>query len=583
MEIWGEGMIKEYVVELGLDVAKDKILEEKNNYVLRTRLEKYIEQQLKINDYSGREEELDFEGLVNYIREDLIEDVQRRIFGTCQERRIARETIIGKAVAYSQAKTTLSRQRAIRLTEAALDCIKDFYRKKANKDILLAAAQIEDTIITVFTEQMNANVESLKQEQEEKFEQVSNQISLEIQKNSVMSLEKNMQYMRDGKYGQVESSLSDWLTAMGCIHTLFPDYRFDIESVTHRFYSKPVTQSAVVKYPPKIRCTGTISMGGKPITRLNYGLIDYANRHQLPITLNVVTAKKFLGNELDPIQHEAEELVGESITIQPTPFPVAQPCSISLNEKVMFDFILFRTQEILDDGTVIISNIEQQNCPFKITMTANLQTQKSTYAIKTEDPNNEELLQYLYFIKRATDGGEISIKVLSLGEELARGNLGSVDYKSDFESIDEEISFLENVVLIEKYFKEKICIPEEIYQEDFNAISYLSSMIRGEECQGGWSKLELSLGFTDELKKKISEMDETPFCLSYVGDMEVPLYDKTYKLSAIKRFEAVKFQDLDRLKKKAEVLEQGDDIKIKFLPEDEGNGVWIDSIYTDKK
>lgn len=323
-------------------------------------------------------------------------------------------------------------------------------------------------------------------------------------------------------------------------------------------------------------------MNGKYLQKFDVNTIDYANRHQLPITLNVITAKKLLGNIDDPIQHEAEKLIGESFIIQPKPFPPAFPCSISLDGNVMFDYILFRTEEILDDGTIIISNREQENCPFRIGMSVNMKLGKTTYSVDTVEPTNEELLQYLRFLTRADRGETISIKVLLLGEELATGKLGNVKYRSGFDKIETEMDFLEKIVAIEHYYNDTISIPEEIMLDDFQAISYLYSLINGEECTGSWSKLDFSMALTEELKQRISESDDTKFALSYIGSINVSFYGKSYELSVIRTFDSVVYQDIERLKKKAEILDVGDTIKLVFLPGSKENGTWRDRINTDE-
>lgn len=319
-------------------------------------------------------------------------------------------------------------------------------------------------------------------------------------------------------------------------------------------------------------------MDGKYLNKFDDNTIDYANRHQLPITLNVVTAKKLLGDIDDPIQHEAENFIGESFTIPPKPFPPAFPCSISLNGDVIFDYILMSIEEILDDGTVVMSNQKQNNCPFKIKMSANMKLGKMKYSFNTVEPTNEELLQFLRFLMRASLGETISIKVLSIGEELATGKVGNVEYKSDFDRIESEVDFLEKIVTIEHYYKDIISIPKEITVDDFQTISYLSSLIDGKEVTGSWSKLEFSMTLTDELKQRIAEMDDTQFALSYVSNITVSFYGKSYELPAIRRFDSVVYQDIEHLKKKAEVLDIGDIIKMVFLPGDGDSGTWRDRI-----
>ncbi len=563
-----------YMVSLGLEAVKDKIQSEYESRQVRERLNDFILRQKKINWNCTSEEEIDFGGLIEYIQTNFLEDVQMRLFGNRNERRTARNTIMCRAISYSQAHTSLSRERTIWITETAIDTLREFYKRKINRELKFIAAQVEDTVVEVTAEQTEGIIHVVKSTGKH----VVGTLSDKLDNMESMSIEKNMQRMRNEDIGQVEDTVSNFFDALGSTHILFPDYTYEYEGKNRQFYSKPLSREALEKYPPRIACTGTIQMDGKYLNKFDDNTIDYANRHQLPITLNVVTAKKLLGDIDDPIQHEAENFIGESFTIPPKPFPPAFPCSISLNGDVIFDYILMSIEEILDDGTVVMSNQKQNNCPFKIKMSANMKLGKMKYSFNTVEPTNEELLKFLRFLMRASLGETISIKVLSIGEELATGKVGNVEYKSDFDRIESEVDFLEKIVTIEHYYKDIISIPKEITVDDFQTISYLSSLIDGKEVTGSWSKLEFSMTLTEELKQRIAEMDDTQFTLSYVSNITVSFYGKSYELPAIRRFDSVVYQDIEHLKKKAEVLDIGDIIKMVFLPGDGDSGTWRDRI-----
>lgn len=355
-------MIIDYIVGIGLDAVKDKIHDESEEQILRDRLKNFIERQLKINFHCTLEEEIDFGGLSNYIQNDLITDVQSRLFGNRKERGIARTIIINKSISYSQAHTSLSCKRTTQFVGMAIDILHNFYKSKVNRELKFIAAQIEDAVVEITTAQTEEIVRTVKSSEQRIIEGIGDK----IENNGKMSLEKNMQLMRNSAIEQVESTLENYIDALGSTHILFPNYSYELKGEKRQFYSKPLTQEALEKYPPRISCTGTIQIKDNYIDRFDVDIINYANRHQLPITLNVITAKKFLGDIYDPVQHEAKDLIGESIIIEPIPFPPAFPCSISLDKKIFFDYILFRTEEILDDDTIIISNSEQTNCSYRI-------------------------------------------------------------------------------------------------------------------------------------------------------------------------------------------------------------------------
>jgi len=139
--------ISDYVVDIGVNVIKEKIKNVQEEAALRHRLNDFLERQHKYNLNCTLEEEIDFQGLAEYICGDLLEEVKQRLFGNIIERARARQSIMDKAAYYAQAKTRISGDRARQLASASIDILRMFYRAKVNRELKFIAAEIEDTVI----------------------------------------------------------------------------------------------------------------------------------------------------------------------------------------------------------------------------------------------------------------------------------------------------------------------------------------------------------------------------------------------------------------------------------------------------
>lgn len=577
----------DYMVGLGLEVGKDKLTDKKEQKEIRETLQSFIEMQAEINKLSIIAEEIDFQGLVDYINSNLLEDVKLRLFGKNEERKIARETIINKAVYYSQVKTESSRKKVVNLITGIIDILREYYRKKVGHHALLISAEIvddlENTLKEQFVEQEQSFTNIVQLAEKRVIYEISNQIERTANDN-VLSVEKNLQLTKLGEFNEIESNLNSLLRCIGSEHTLYPHYRYvsEIKDGKLRFISQPVSLEAVKKYPPKIECIGKIKLGTQYLNEFNSDIISYANRHQLPITIGILEAQKFLGDINDPIQYEAEELIGTKVVIPPKPFPDAIPYSIILDGNVEFEYILLRPQQILEDGTIILSNTEQEKCPFRICISINITEKKTNFNIRTENASNKDRLQYVRFMKKVSNGAKIAIRALSIGENLIEGNLNNFEYNSGFETVDEEITFLERVVSIEDYFEKSITLPSKIYSDDYEIICCIANLISGEGYHENWSEASFSFILNDSLKKKIIEIDKSHYSISYVGSAEISLYGEQYQFSIRRTYEKVQIKNLERLKKKVEVLDVGDSIKIEYLPEEEnGIGSYVDILHTE--
>lgn len=556
-------MLINYIVDIGFDAVKDKVINLKDQKELKYRLHTFIESNASINKSCTIEEELDFKGLSDYIRSNLIIEVRKRLFGNLTDRRAARESIISKAVHYSQSNTNIASKRTIKLVADAIDILRAFYREKINWELKFIATEIEDNIIN----EMNNQFSEQKQSITSTIQECNNQVIEKIDNKNLLSIDKNIQLIKDGKIDQVESILTSYISALNGQHILFPNYGYTIKHIdgVQRLHSVPLSKDAELNYPQSIKCIGYAKIGNQYINEFSSDIIDYADRHQLPITINVKDAQKLLGDIPDPAQYEAQKLIGKEVKIIPKPFPEAFPCSVIINGNVEFDYVLLRTQEILDDGTFIIASQERENFPFVITIRLKFDGQSSVN-INMASNSNSDWLQYILFMKKSLEWLEVEIKALSIGKYIIKGKLEPIEYNGGFSTIEDEISFFEKIVALENYFGKNINVPNEIYKNDFDIICYLFTLITGDVYTGFWEHVELKFELTEEFKLKIKEIINLNKNLSYTGEISTLLYGKEYKIPVSRTYNHVCILDLESVIRKSEVLDVGDIIKIKYIP-----------------
>ncbi len=74
-------MLFEYIANIGMDAIRDEIKDFSMEVAAKNRLNKFLKKQEKLNFNCTLEKEVDFEGLTNYIRSELLEDVKLGFFG----------------------------------------------------------------------------------------------------------------------------------------------------------------------------------------------------------------------------------------------------------------------------------------------------------------------------------------------------------------------------------------------------------------------------------------------------------------------------------------------------------------------
>ena len=74
------GLVGDYIAGIGLDAAKQHMESKMDEHKLKCALKKYIESERKYKDICTMAEECDFQGLVEYITQELLDDVEKKIF-----------------------------------------------------------------------------------------------------------------------------------------------------------------------------------------------------------------------------------------------------------------------------------------------------------------------------------------------------------------------------------------------------------------------------------------------------------------------------------------------------------------------
>lgn len=542
-------VIIDFIAGLGLEMVKDKIIDQSSSREIQERIRNYLKRQSSLNFYVSLEEEIDFEGLSDYIRGNMIEDIKMRCFGNKRERGMARESLVSKARIYASVKTDISTKRAIKIVTDIADVLYQYYRSKANRELLFIAGEIEDSI-----QEEHVKTRELVISKSEHLEDM-------IRNNTALSIDNSLKQIAVGDIKDVENNLGSYMNAISAKHTLFPYFGFRMTK-ENKITSVALTEDAKIKYPEKFKITASnVKLGHRSITDTSSDILEQAYRHQLPIYIEVKNAQKYLGDFLDPIQREAEEMVGTTAIMKPPEFPKAFPCCVKIGEEIIAPYILLRLKEILDNEILVITNDEQKNFPFRIVIKISPSTSDLTFTITPSNPSNKESLMYKKFLKRVMDGVDVSVWLL---EENQRFLHGIVEYSTD-EDLDDEIDFLEKITTIEEYFSERIDIPETVTRGEWNVVIRLYNLING-EYRGSMDKVNFTFELSDENRERFLELTDQDYVIAYTAEGVFSVFDKEFVLPIFREYQPVKIDNLERLKKKVDILDNGDQLKLVYVP-----------------
>ncbi len=566
------GIVGEYIANLGLDAAKQHVKSKIDEYKLKSELKEYIENQRKYNNMCTIAEECDFQGLIEYITQELLDDIEQRFFSTSVDvRRKAHEKIISKAVLQSKASTDKSKNRVGCLIAQSMEIIRQFFKKKVSVSDYLVAAEIVDevnknTIHTV--KSATSNIQHTVLEGKKNISEQLDLINQSIANGSLYSIENMSKMVSTKQFSQVEKNLKKLFAGMSVEHPLYPDYGFTFDG--NILKSTPLSTDAQQRYPAKLNFKGKIRVGECYFNDTTVDPMDYAYRHQLKLVMSVREAVKLLGNRPDPIQTEATKFIGKDIIAIPSEFPEAFPCSIKVGEKTYFDYILLRTEEILDDGTYVIGNREQTGSTIYFKVKVNPENpKKQNFTVNIVNANNHDLLNYARFMEELIHVKVLHIYALNEQKDFVAGIINSVNYKTGFSSISEEIDFLKRICAIEDNFHVELNIPEYISEAEYRCVFRISELIFNDRVESIWKETSFTGTLGGEFRKQIEKLDSPISMLSYVETCDVNLFGAEFEFKYMRTFRCAVMQEVDRVKRLISCLEDGDPIRIKFVPGDD--------------
>jgi len=545
-------MFKEKMIDIGFQLIEKEVKNEADERKVRSIIADYIEREYAKNVDVSKEEEIDAEGLFEYLKCNYIDDVRALVIECDKNKRgELRTELLEKAVYYSKANTSLSEQRVKRIVTDGINLLKDFYRGNNNYELRFLVTEAEECL----SNEIENGVKDIERK---------------IEDSNFMLPQNVAKCIMRGDLNKATMIMSQSASVINDAHCLNPYYGFSLTSINgeKELQSIPLLPEATLQYPPRLEIVPSeIEMDNKQVDQIDIRILRYSYNHQTPIKINVKEAVKYLGDIRDPCQCEAQKITGRSFEIKPKEFPPAFPCSIAIDDIVYFDYILLRTKEILDDGTIVIDNREEEKRRFIVELKLSTVTQSVKINIRVISGKNRDSLTYFEFAYKASLGGEFIIKALNMNEKLAYAHIRNT---AESDKLLKNIEILKKVVALEEYFGKEIMLPNEFPMEDYKALNWLYEMIKIGKSVYKWTGYTLTFELGTLKKETILNTLDLPYAMSLTLSMKIELFNLKEDIVVKKMINNLRIKDLDKLKQKVEVLDEDDSIKVKIVPNSDG-------------
>lgn len=392
---------------------------------------------------------------------------------------------------------------------------------------------------------------------------------------------------RQGKYNEVADRIKYLLDFVGTMHPLYPHYRFKPVQFgeTTVLEHEPLTPEAVQKYPLSYRGNFNIPSeqmkGYKDINKL----IEDAFYKQEEVEINMLSLTTWLGNHPVETPNLDESLKEGKWVILPNPLP--EPLKLKLYLKGESDVTIADYLEMSISGReanefVFIDNSKQENSKLLISIKLPIKNEtgkeygqsssaKINVKIKHEFQSNVEanrdLLQFLIL---ATEGNHTLIfKNLQENKDFIVAPKFSFD--GPMENLEKDYIFIERLYKIENHYNVTFNIPEKMDRDDWEVIEILEHGIENKPINKKLENMTVDITvketvkniieiFEDDEVKKIMIERSGPEARLEFFDVKIPIE----KVQTI--YNSLKVDDINRLKKKFELMDEGETLRITLIP-----------------
>ncbi|MEK3977318.1 hypothetical protein MKZ20_21875 [Psychrobacillus sp. FSL K6-2684] len=396
---------------------------------------------------------------------------------------------------------------------------------------------------------------------------------------NIQAMDQLQRHLQNGEIEKAVNLLRNMKDFMDSQHPAAPFWKYEIrvdekgrDYVTHvPAYSgaekeKPLTGSMRIVVPTHYKKN---FKNMKELLDFSYGL-------QQEIVFELKSLKTWIGETLIE-EIKANEKNNTKIKIIPQKFPPPSPMKLYLKDNSWsIDYLQIGVEKIV--GSIItLNNYQQKNAPFAVQLILNIDSTTAKFNIKLTDDGMSSVKNILKFhsliqISKKTKKPELALKLLEEDSDL----ISSFDWdfsENGNSKTEEFICFLNKIHFIEQEFNIEFKFQNMDYSNE--ELYFIDSIYNSLKDGYFKNKLHSYVFIMDDLFEiqKLFALHDEKSCLNVVH-LKPKEYPRDFILLGIRfkivtyeiRLENVKIENPEKIRMKSELLDDGESLKVKFLP-----------------
>lgn len=418
---------------------------------------------------------------------------------------------------------------------------------------------------------------------------------IESNNNNLTIINNPLEHVRnlinDNKTEELQELFSNLYNEVAKTHPLYPNYSYVPIKIGTQVLYKHEAVNKITKNALPLKIMGTFRVN-EPDFKENETISEFIFRksykeEKINITINSKTLETWIGDTKIDNTHTIEKYIVENGKSYILPQELPPPIKVKMvqteyQNNAIFDYLELGVSEVNKaENRISISNEKQNKSPIIINLNINFFKNDKQNSNFTESTNMD-----IHFNIRDSFKGTIIAEILSVHiskmmaksskvtfinietqETIAEGVVNNIDL-IEYQNEDEYLKVLKDLLKIESRFDISFTLPEKISNEDLENIRILQSILRDEERTLNhlleWS---VSHVYQENSNEMIEIMRKNDIGVTFVEDIKFELFGVNFKnITGNYSIENIKLKDAERMKVKLEHMDEGDTIKLIFLP-----------------
>ncbi|SCC33156.1 Uncharacterized protein BCZB5J_02619 [Bacillus cereus] len=394
-----------------------------------------------------------------------------------------------------------------------------------------------------------------------------------------------------GMFDEVANLMESICKFIGTKHPLYPHYKYKPVQFGDKFIleHEPLSVEAKEKYPLTHRGKFTISQDQLDGYNNIHELLEDAFFKQEEIEINMSAFTTWLGDHLVETPNLGTSFTNGKWVIAPEPLP--EPLKLKLYFKGDTDINIIDYLEMGVSGKegnefILIDNSKQKNAKLLVSLLLpiNIKSEeqytiitnaKINLKIKEEFQNNVAAMRSLfYFFKLVADKSK-SIALKNLSENTDFLVISDFSLNDDIVDFEKDYQLADRLYKIEQYYNITFTVPEVIDVHEWEAIEILELNMENKPLIRKLNTLTMNL---DDKKSIVNilnlfESEKTVKKLKLIQtgpNARIELFNSVIPIEKIEIvYNSLRIDDIKRLRGKLEYMDEGETIKVSFIPGDD--------------